>query len=137
MKSKVTESTKTMAARKAPVAARSTANRSHPAPRQAVPAQMAAPAGVAHPASKKGAIEALIRRPQGGAMSELVAATGWQKHRVRSALTLLRKAGCTITCDHADGGTRYRIVERPGVTSEVRSRTRKLGPQPDEGVRPE
>ncbi len=70
-------------------------------------------------------------------MSELVAAPGWQKHRVRSALTLLPKAGCTITCDHADGGIRYRIVERPGVTGDVRSRTRHLGPQPDEGARAE
>ena len=137
MKSKSTKSTKTMNRHKAAQAGRSAAKLSHPAPAQAVSAQMAAPAGVAHPASKKGAIEALIRRPQGGAMSELVAATGWQKHSVRSALTLLRKAGCTITCDHADGGTRYRIVERAGVTSDARSRTRELGPQPDQGARPE
>lgn len=75
------------------------------------------PRGVAHPASKKGAIEALIRRPEGSVMSELIAATGWQRHSIRSALTLLRKARCTINCEHTKEATHYRLVTTPPAKS--------------------
>lgn len=51
-----------------------------------------------------------MRRPEGTAITELMAATGWQQHSIRSALTGLRKAGYTITRDRNDGLTRYRIV---------------------------
>ena len=65
-----------------------------------------------HRTSKKATIEALVRRSEGAAITELIAATGWQQHSVRAALTGLRKAGHVIArerCD--DSATRYRIAE--------------------------
>ena len=65
---------------------------------------------VSRPGSKKGTIEAMVRRPEGTAISDLMAATGWQEHSIRAALTGLRKAGCTIVRERNDQATRYRIV---------------------------
>ena len=61
--------------------------------------------------SKKRMIEALLRRPEGVGMAGLIAATGWQAHSVRAALTGFRKAGCTIEREQDASETRYRIVE--------------------------
>jgi hypothetical protein len=61
--------------------------------------------------SKKATIEALVRRTGGVAITELMAATGWQEHSVRAALTGLRKAGHVIARERNDGSaTRYRIT---------------------------
>ena len=60
--------------------------------------------------SKKRAIEAMLRDPEGAGMAELMTATGWQAHSVRAALTGFRKAGCTIERGRSEAGTRYRIV---------------------------
>src|ERR1700732_3558552 len=43
--------------------------------------------------SKKVAIISLLQRPDGAALGDLIAATGWQVHSVRAALTGLRKEG--------------------------------------------
>ena len=60
--------------------------------------------------SKKATIEALVQRKEGAVITDLMAATGWQQHSVRAALTGLRKAGHTISRVRDDGGaTRYRI----------------------------
>ena len=60
--------------------------------------------------SKKATIEALVRRTDGAAIAELMAATGWQEHSIRAALTGLREAGHTIArVRDASGATRYRI----------------------------
>ena len=76
------------------------------------PVVPAAPScGVAHPASKKGMVGALVRRPEGSSMAEMVAATGWQKHTIRSVITRLRDVGCTIVCENVDGVSRYRLTE--------------------------
>lgn len=63
------------------------------------------------PISKKRAVEALLRGPEGIGLTELMAATGWQAHSIRAALTGFRKSGCTIKRDRDESGTRYRIVE--------------------------
>jgi DNA-binding transcriptional regulator PaaX len=56
-------------------------------------------------------IEALVRREGGAVIADLTAATGWQEHSVRAALTGLRKAGHTISRDRdADGTMRYRVA---------------------------
>ena len=61
--------------------------------------------------SKKATIEALVRRTEGAAIAELVAATGWQEHSIRAALTGLRKAGHAIARERIDdSATRYRIA---------------------------
>jgi Protein of unknown function (DUF3489) len=62
--------------------------------------------------SKKATIEALARRAEGAAITELMTATGWQEHSIRAALTGLRKAGRIITRERLDDrATRYRIAK--------------------------
>jgi len=54
---------------------------------------------------------ALLRRRQGATLAELVAATGWQAHSVRGALsgTLKKKLGLAVTSEAAEGGRLYRL----------------------------
>lgn len=61
--------------------------------------------------SKKGAILALLQRPKGAAINDLIEATGWQVHSVRAALTGLRKEGKELLRDKdAAGVTHYRLA---------------------------
>lgn len=63
--------------------------------------------------SKKGAIVALLERPNGAAISDLTKATGWQAHSVRAALTGLRKEEKEVLRDKdAAGVTYYRLAAR-------------------------
>ena len=65
-----------------------------------------------HRTSKKATIKALVRRKGGAAIADLMAATGWQEHSIRAALTGLRKTGHTISRERDDGSaTYYRIAE--------------------------
>jgi hypothetical protein len=60
--------------------------------------------------SKKAAILGLLERPDGAAISDLTAATGWQAHSVRAVLTGFRKDGKELTRAKDDAGvTRYRL----------------------------
>ena len=84
----------------------------------------AAPAGTAAPAkarsgtatapirsSKKASLLALLERPDGAAISDLIDATGWQVHSVRAALTGFRKDGKELIRAKDEGGvTRYRVA---------------------------
>ena len=61
--------------------------------------------------SKKAVIVALLQRPEGAAITDLTAATGWQVHSVRAALTGLRKEGTDLVRSKDDGGTtHYRVA---------------------------
>ena len=61
--------------------------------------------------SKKASILALLQRPQGAAIGDLTAATGWQTHSVRAALTGLRKEGKELARVKNEGGvTHYRLA---------------------------
>ena len=61
--------------------------------------------------SKKASIVALLQRPDGAAIGELIKATGWQQHSVRAALTGLRKEGKELVRDKdAAGVTHYRLA---------------------------
>jgi hypothetical protein len=61
--------------------------------------------------SKKAVIVALIERPNGAAIGDLTAATGWQVHSVRAALTGLRKEGKELVrAKDAAGVTHYRLA---------------------------
>ena len=46
---------------------------------------------------KREIVLALLTRPEGASTAELMAATGWQPHTVRAALSTLRKDGEVIT----------------------------------------
>ena len=61
------------------------------------------------PASKIDQVITLLRREQGATLPEMVAATGWQAHSTRAALTGLRKKGHTLAKDKRDDVTCYRI----------------------------
>jgi hypothetical protein len=68
------------------------------------------PAAEARP-SKKAAVLALLQRPDGAAIGDRTAATGWQVHSVRAALTGLRKEGKEmVRSKDAAGITHYRLA---------------------------
>ncbi|WP_076073037.1 DUF3489 domain-containing protein [Sphingomonas montana] len=60
--------------------------------------------------SKIGYVIELLRRPGGGSLAELTAATGWLPHTVRAALTGLRKKGHAIERGSRDGVTIYTLA---------------------------
>jgi hypothetical protein len=61
--------------------------------------------------SKKAAILSLLQQPDGAAIADLTAATGWQVHSVRAALTGLRKEGKEVLrVKNATGVTHYRLA---------------------------
>jgi len=80
---------------------------------KAVPqAEVAKPAAPEARTSKIYQIVALLRRPQGATIEAMIAATGWQAHTVRGAMSgaLKKKAGFTIISEKTDGVRTYRIA---------------------------
>ncbi len=73
----------------------------------------ASPPGAAKSArTKKALIAALLQRPDGVVMAELMSATGWQEHSIRAALTGLRRDGQEIVRSRdAVGATCYRVAK--------------------------
>jgi hypothetical protein len=62
--------------------------------------------------NKTDSILKLLRRPNGASMAQLQAATAWQPHSLRAALTGLRKKGHDIERGKdAKGVTVYRIAK--------------------------
>lgn len=59
--------------------------------------------------SKIASVIALLERSQGAALGEIVAATGWQAHSARAALTGLRKKGHQVGKCKVDGVTYYSV----------------------------
>ena len=78
------------------------------------------PAAAAPRQSKQATVIALLSRPEGATVAEVVAATGWQPHTVRGLFsgTLKKKLGLELGSAPADCGRVYRIVD-PGRTSEA------------------
>ena len=61
--------------------------------------------------SKLAQVTALLNRPDGANLDEMVSATGWLPHTTRAALTGLRKRGYRIERQRSDEGKSiYRIV---------------------------
>ena len=82
--------------------------------RRAGSAAKTRPSAGAAPAPARQTKTALLREmlaaKDGATVADLQAATGWQAHTVRAALSGLRKAGLTIERARDDDGTsRYRI----------------------------
>ena len=63
----------------------------------------------AKPTSKIDQVIALLSLPNGATLNELVAATGWQPHSTRAALTGMRKKGHAVDSEKIDGIRRYRV----------------------------
>lgn len=75
------------------------------------PAAAAAPAPAApHAGGKQALVIALLHRPEGASIAELMAATGRLAHSTRAALTGLRKKGHAIERSQQAEGSRYRIT---------------------------
>jgi hypothetical protein len=81
-------------------------------PSAAQQAETAAPEGSLAKTSKVDQVVALLRRPEGATIEAMIAATGWQAHTVRGAISgaLKKKAGLTITSEKTDGVRIYRIA---------------------------
>ena len=63
--------------------------------------------------SKQDAVIAMLRRPGGATVEEVVRATGWQRHTVRGVFsgTLKKKLGLTLASAKEERGRVYRIAE--------------------------
>lgn len=61
--------------------------------------------------SKIGAVVTLLRRPEGASLDALMAATGWQAHSVRGALSgaIKKQRGIVVTSEKTEVGRIYRI----------------------------
>jgi len=63
--------------------------------------------------SKQDEVIAMLRRPEGATVDEVVNVTGWQRHTVRGVFsgTLKKKLGLTIASAKEERGRVYRIPE--------------------------
>lgn len=67
-------------------------------------------ANVVKPLNKSAQILAMLERPDGASLAQLVELTGWLPHTTRAALTGLKKRGHAIISEKADSLRMYRIV---------------------------
>lgn len=59
--------------------------------------------------SKLDQVEALLLKPTGASIAEIMTATGWQQHSVRGAMAgALKKRGLVISSEKVDDVRRYR-----------------------------
>jgi hypothetical protein len=63
--------------------------------------------------SKQEEVIAMLRRPEGATVDEVVGVTGWQRHTVRGVFsgTLKKKLGLTLASAKEERGRVYRISE--------------------------
>ena len=67
---------------------------------------------IQHP-TKIETVRQMLSAPEGASLGQICAATGWQAHSARAALSGLRKAGHTIVreaADEAGSGAVYRTL---------------------------
>ena len=60
--------------------------------------------------TKSAAVIAMLGRPEGATLDEMIAATGWLPHTTRAALTGLKQKGHMIVRDKRGEVTCYRIA---------------------------
>ena len=63
--------------------------------------------------TKEAMLIAMLRRPEGATIAQVIEATGWQKHTVRGAISgaLKKKRGLEVTSTKSESGERvYRIA---------------------------
>ena len=78
-------------------------------PRKAAPTDAdVAPAPKTRDGTKQAQVVAMLRRPKGATIAQIVAATEWQAHTVRGffAGALRKKLGLTVTSEKVEGGER-------------------------------
>lgn len=69
--------------------------------------------GAGRSPSKLDALIALLRRPEGATLDQIVEATGWQRHSARGALAgaVKKKLGAAVVSEKVDGVRRYKAPE--------------------------
>ncbi len=78
------------------------------------PSQPDRPERTPREGSKKALVLALLQRPGGATLEEIVTATGWLPHTTRAALTGIRKKGVGVERSKGeDGLSKYRIPGSP------------------------
>ncbi|GGO16057.1 hypothetical protein GCM10007972_24680 [Iodidimonas muriae] len=73
-----------------------------------------APARKMREGSKQAQLIAMLQRPEGASIAEIVAAFGWQRHTVRGAIAgaLKKKLGLEVTSEKVEGrGRVYRLLQ--------------------------
>ena len=71
--------------------------------------------------SKNEAVLALLRRPAGATLDQIVAVTGWLPHTTRAVLTGFRRNGRSITSEKIDGVRTYRIAQSDGEQATAKA----------------
>ncbi|MCW5701968.1 MAG: DUF3489 domain-containing protein [Bradyrhizobium sp.] len=84
-------------------------------PTEAAPADSTPPAKPPRTDSKQAKLIAMLKRPEGASIAEVVAALQWQPHTVRGAIAgaLKKKLGLKVESEKVDAerGRTYRITE--------------------------
>jgi hypothetical protein len=77
----------------------------------------AEPASASTPKGKVGVLIDLLRQPEGATIDTMMAATGWQAHSVRGAIsgTIKKAKGLAVASAMTEAGRIYRIVEGAGA----------------------
>lgn len=85
-----------------------TAEKAREGPKAPIPA----PAPPVTPKGKLGLLVGLLRRPEGAGIDELTAATGWQPHSVRGAISgaVKKNLGLLVESQKRDGIRTYFVV---------------------------
>jgi hypothetical protein len=70
--------------------------------------------GTPKPVGKIAAIAALLRRPKGASIEDLMKATGWQAHSVRGAISasIKKKLGLKVVSEKTGKVRLYRIADK-------------------------
>ena len=80
-------------------------------PVESLPVRLADHAPVAKTLSKASMLLELLARDGGATLDQMVAATGWQPHTTRAALTGFRKKGHAVSSEKTDGVRIYRLAQ--------------------------
>lgn len=87
-------------------AAKPRAQGAHSAKKRAAAPETTTTEPKAQRATRKDAVLALVSRPKGATLTELMESTGWRAHSVRGMISTLTKAGNAITSSKNDAGAR-------------------------------
>ena len=76
--------------------------------------------------TKQQLLVALLQRPQGATIAELVKATGWQNHSIRGAISfaIKKKLGLIVTSQRDENRGRVYRVAKPAKASGTRTKKR-------------